>query len=212
MKQGKTKKLAVLAMLIALAYVAVALLRVPVFAFLKYEPKDVIIVLGGFLYGPAAAAVIAALTSFIEMLTISDTGLIGFAMNFLSSAAFACVAALVYKKKHTLGGAVLGLVSGVVSMTAVMLLWNLILTPLYMGTPRADVAAMLIPVFLPFNLLKSMLNSALALLLYRPTVQGLRRANLFPQSSAAPAGKNKLWVWLAAAAVLIAGIVLLIVL
>ena len=211
MKQGKTKKLAVLAMLIALAYVAVALLRVPVFAFLKYEPKDVIIVLGGFLYGPAAAAVIAALTSFIEMLTISDTGLIGFVMNFLSSAAFACVAALVYKKKHTLGGAVLGLVSGVVSMTAIML-WNLILTPLYMGTPRADVAAMLIPVFLPFNLLKSTLNSAIALLLYRPLVQGLRRANLFPQSTAAPAGKQKLWVWLAAAVILVAGIALLIVL
>ena len=90
MKQAKTKEIAVLAMLTALAFVAVALLRVPVFAFLKYEPKDVVLVLGGFLYGPAAAAILAALTSLLEMLTISDTGLIGFVMNFLSSAAFAC--------------------------------------------------------------------------------------------------------------------------
>lgn len=210
MKQTNTKKIAVLAMLTALAFVAVALLRVPVFIFLKYEPKDVVIVLGGFLYGPLAAAVISALVSFLEMLTVSDTGLIGFVMNFISSAAFACVAALVYKKKHTLSGAVLGLLAGVVSMTAVMLLWNFILTPLYMGTPRAEVAAMLIPVFLPFNLLKSLLNSAIALLLYRPLVQGLRRANLFPQSTAA-AGRGKLWVWLAAALVLVVGLVLLIV-
>lgn len=211
MKQAKTKEIAVLAMLTALAFVAVALLRVPVFAFLKYEPKDVVIVLGGFLYGPAAAAILAALTSLLEMLTISDTGLIGFVMNFLSSAAFACTAALIYRKKHTLSGAVLGLLAGVVSMTAVMLLWNYLLTPLYMKTPRADVAAMLIPVFLPFNLLKSLLNSALALLLYRPLTQGLRRANLFPQSAAA-AGSGKRWVWLGAALVAAAGIVLLFVL
>ena len=207
MKQAKTKEIAVLAMLTALAFVAVALLRVPVFAFLKYEPKDVVLVLGGFLYGPAAAAILAALTSLLEMLTISDTGLIGFVMNFLSSAAFACTAALISRKKHTLSGAVLGLLAGVVSMTAVMLLWNYLLTPLYMKTPRADVAAMLIPVFLPFNLLKSLLNSALALLLYRPLTQGLRRANLFPQSPAA-AGSGKRWVWLGASA----GIVLLFVL
>lgn len=211
MKQAKTKEIAVLAMLTALAFVAVALLRVPVFAFLKYEPKDVVIVLGGFLYGPAAAAILAALTSLLEMLTISDTGLIGFVMNFLSSAAFACTAALIYRKKHTLSGAVLGLLAGVVSMTAVMLLWNYLLTPLYMKTPRADVAAMLIPVFLPFNLLKSLLNSALALLLYRPLTQGLRRASLFPQSAAA-AGSGKRWVWLGAALVAAAGIVLLFVL
>ena len=211
MKQAKTKEIAVLAMLTALAFVAVAFLRVPAVAFLKYEPKDVVIVLGGFLYGPAAAAAVAALSSFLELLTISDTGLIGFVMNFLSSAAFACTAALIYRKKHTLTGAVLGLVAGVVSMTVVMLLWNYLLTPLYMNTPRADVAAMLIPVFLPFNLLKSLLNSALALLLYRPLVLGLRRANLFPQSTAS-AGSGKRWVWLGAALAAIAAAVLLIVL
>lgn len=211
MKQEKTKRLSVMAMLTALAFVAVAVLRVPLFLFLEYEPKDVVIVLGGFLYGPMAAAVISALVSLLEMLTISDTGLIGFVMNFLSSAAFACVAALVYKKKRTLSGAVLGLLTGIVSMTGVMLLWNYLLTPLYMGTPRVDVAAMLLPVFLPFNLLKSTLNSALALLLYRPLTQGLRRANLLPQSAAA-AGREKRLVWLAAGLIVICGIVLLVIL
>ena len=68
-------------------------------------------------------------------------------------------------------------------MVAVMIAWNYLLTPLYMGTPRADVAEMLLPVFLPFNLLKGILNSAIILLLYRPTVQGLRSAKLFPKSS-----------------------------
>lgn len=209
MKHEQVKKLTVLAMLCAVAFVIVALVRIPAVLFLNYEPKDVIIAFGGFLYGPVAALVISLVVSFLEFLTISSTGWIGMVMNFLSSAAFAGTAALVYRKKHTLTGAVIGLVLGSLAMTVVMLVWNYALTPLYMDTPRADVAAMLVPVFLPFNLLKSGLNSAITILLYRPLVQSLRRVGLFPQSNsvAKPARKGKLGVWLTAAVVLLGCIV-----
>lgn len=211
MKHEQTKKLTVLAMLCAFAFAAVALARIPVVSFLKYEPKDVIVTFGGFLYGPLAALAVSTVVSFLEMLTISDTGWIGLVMNILSTAAFACTAAIVYRKKHTLHGAVIGLALGTVLMTAVMLLWNYILTPLYLGTPRADVAAMLVPVFLPFNLIKGALNTAISILLYRPVVQGLRRAGLFPESSNStlPAKKTKLWIWIAAFSVILICVLLI---
>ena len=126
--------------------------------------------------------------SLVEMLTISDTGLIGFVMNVLSTSAFACTAAFIYQKKHTLKGAVAGLLSGVVLMTIVMLLWNYLITPLYMGYPREAVAALLPTVFLPFNLLKGGLNAALTLLIYKPVVSALRKAHLVPES---PSGSPK---------------------
>lgn len=195
MRNEKTKKLCVLAMLAAFAYVIVNLIRIPmVVPFLKYEPKDVVITIGGFLYGPVSALLVSIVVSFIEMLTISDTGWIGMVMNILSTCSFACIAAWVYKKKHSLSGAVAGLALGVVLMVAVMLGWNYILTPLYMNQSRADVAAMLVPYFLPFNLIKGGLNAGITALLYRPLVQGLRRAGLFPKSSGstAPAKSNKL--------------------
>ena len=183
MKHEAVKKLTVLAMLSALAYVMVALIRIPLLVpFLKYEPKDVILAIGGFLYGPVAALSSCVVVAFIEMITISDTGWVGFAMNILSSAAFACTAALIYRRNRTIKGAVIGLCSGVVLMVAVMLAWNYVLTPLYMETTRAEVATMLIPLFLPFNLIKGGLNAALTFLLYRPLVQGLRRARLLPES------------------------------
>ncbi len=212
MKHNQIKKLTVLAMLAALAYVLLVVARIPVIMFLKYEPKDVLITFGGFLYGPVASLAVSAVVSLIEMITISDTGWIGFVMNVLSTAAFACTAALVYQRKHTLGGAVIGLILGSILMTVVMLLWNYLLTPLYMNTPRADVAAMLVPVFLPFNLLKASLNSALTILLYRPLVQGLRRANLFPQSisQTKTSTGSKLLVWVISAAILVAGALLII--
>lgn len=102
-------------------------------------------------------------------------------MNVLSTCAFACTAAFIYKKKHTLRGALVGLLCGVVLMTIVMLLWNYLITPIYMGYPREAVAAMLPTVFLPFNLLKGGLNAALTMLIYKPVVNALRKAHLAPE-------------------------------
>ncbi|MDL2214544.1 ECF transporter S component, partial [Clostridia bacterium OttesenSCG-928-O13] len=73
------------------------------------------------------------------------------------------------------------------AMTGVMLLWNYFITPLYMGFPRDAVAAMLLPVFLPFNLIKGGLNAAITMLLYKPLVMALRKAGMVPQSRAATA-------------------------
>lgn len=187
---NKTKKLTTLAMLCAIAYVVMLVGRVPVVMFLKYDPKDVIIALGGLVFGPMSALLISVVVSFVEMLTASDTGFIGLVMNILSTAAFACTASAIYKKKRTIHGAVLGMVVGTVFMTAVMLLWNYLITPLYMGAPREQVVAMLIPVFLPFNMVKGGLNSAFTFFLYKPLVAGLRKAGVI-EESAKPEGEKK---------------------
>lgn len=183
-----TKELTTLAMLTAIAYVLVCTIRIPVVLFLKYEPKDVVITIGGFLLGPMASFISSLVVSLIEMVTISDTGPIGAIMNFLSTVSFACLAAWVYRRKHTIHGAIGGLVFGSVVMTILMLLWNYLITPLYMGVDRETVAGMLIPAFLPFNLLKAGLNSAITLLLYKPLVTGLRKAGLVSPSGSSGSG------------------------
>ena len=175
---SKAKKVALIGMLCAIAYVVVVAIRIPVVLFLKYEAKDVIIALGGFMFGPFVSFIVSVIVSFIEMLTISDTGIIGFVMNVLSSCGFACTAAIIYKKIHTLKGAIIGLVSGTLVATVLMIAWNYLITPIYMGYPRAAVAKLLVPAFLPFNLFKNGLNSIIILPIYKPLVRGLRKANL----------------------------------
>lgn len=205
------KKMVLIAMLAALAYIAVLVVRIPVVLFLSYEPKDVVITIGGFLLGPMAAFACSAVVSLIEMFSISETGMIGCVMNLLSTCSFACIAALIYKKRHDLTGAVLGLAAGSVAMIATMLLWNYLITPLYMtGTSRADVAAMLVPVFLPFNALKAGFNSALTLLLYKPLVTALRQIGLAEKKPTA-AGSSKLGLYLFAGILLITCVLLLLV-
>ena len=179
-----TKQLVTLAMLSAIAYAVMFMSKAlpSVNGFLDFDFKDVIICVGGFIYGPLAAALMSILVAFIELVTISSTGLWGFLMNCLATCAFCCTACYVYKKRHTQRGAVLGLALGVVCLVAVMLLWNFLITPIYTGYPREVVTAMLLPVFLPFNLAKGGMNMAVTLLLYKPIVTALRRAKLAPPS------------------------------
>ena len=177
-RKTRTRKLALLGMFSALAFVVMMVGRVPIVMWLKYDPKDVVIAFAGLLFGPVSSLAVSLVVSAVEMVTVSDTGIIGFIMNVLSTCTFVCTAAFVYSRRRTLGGAVLGLVSGVLLMTAAMLLWNYLITPLYMNQPREQVAPLLIPMFLPFNLFKGSLNAALTLLLYKPVVRALRRAKL----------------------------------
>lgn len=182
---NNTKKMTTLSMLCALSFIMVIISRAlpPIVLFLQYDPKDIIIALGGFIYGPLAALIISATVSFVEFFTVSDTGIIGLIMNIISSCTFSCTAAIIYKNKRTISGAVWGLIFGTLLSTAAMLLWNYSITPLYMKIPRQEVAALLLPAFLPFNLIKGGLNTAFTLLIYKPVVSTLRKAKLINPSA-----------------------------
>ena len=181
----KTKKLTTTAMLCALAYITVLFGRIPVVLFLKYDPKDVVIVIGGLLFGPFTSAVVTVIVSVVQMFTISGTGILGCIMNIVSSCSFACSAAFIYKRRRRLSGAMLGLFCGVVCQAAVMMLWNYLITPVYLGYPREEVVKLLLPAFLPFNLIKGGLNGAFTMLLYKPVVTALRRSNVIESDGSA---------------------------
>ena len=178
MNISKTKKLTTIGMLCALAYVAAVFGRVPLVLFLRYDPKDVIIVIGGLIFGPITSFAITVIVSLVQMFTVSGTGILGCIMNIISSCSFACTAAFIYKRKHKLSGAILGLFCGWSCQVVVMMIWNYLIAPIYMGYPREAIVELLIPAFLPFNLIKGGLNAAITMLLYKPVVTALRRANL----------------------------------
>lgn len=170
------KKITSIAILTAFAFLARLVFKIPV-SFLTFDIKDTVIALGGLVFGPISGVVIALLVSLIEMI-ISETGPIGFLMNFVSSAVFAGVASLIYKLKRNYNGAIIGLFSAVGATTAVMLLMNVIFTPIYQGVPRDVVVSMLPTMFLPFNLAKTLFNAAVIMLIYKPVTVALRKAKI----------------------------------
>ncbi len=190
----RLRRLTAMAILVALSFASVSLIRIPVVLFLSYEPKDVLLTIGGFLFGPIAGIAMAATVALLELVTISSTGIIGLIMNIVSSGLFVGVSSAIYRRKRTLSGAIIGLVSGAVCMTAGMVLWNYLITPLYMDIPRETVAGMLLTVFAPFNLLKSGINATLTMVLYKGVSSALRSAHLLPPAETA--GKKAVFpIW-----------------
>ncbi len=186
----KTQKNITLAALFAALAFAVAALcsffplpLVPALPFLHYDAKDVVIVLCGFILGPVYALAVSLVSALLE-LTISSTGPLGAVMNFLASAIFACTASLIYKYKKNIYGALMGLLAASAMTTAFMLGWNLLISPYYMGITREVIKPMLLPFFLPFNLIKTLINSGVALLTYKPVISALRAAKLVETKSA----------------------------
>ena len=186
-----TKTMVSLAMITAIAYAVMLISKLlpQVMGILQFDLKDTVICIGGFIFGPLAAALVSIVVAFIEMISASDTGIIGFIMNVLATCAFCCTASFVYKKKHTMAGAVIGLALGTIILAAVMVLWNYLVTPIYYKMDRAVVAAMLPTIFLPFNLVKGGMNMAAILLLYKPIVGALRKAHLIAPSSSEKKGR-----------------------
>ncbi|MEE0969842.1 MAG: ECF transporter S component [Clostridia bacterium] len=185
------KKLVVAAMFTALAFASMFVMRINVI-FLTFDAKDAIVTIAGLLLGPLYSLAISLTVSILELVTVGDTGLWGFIMDFLSTAVFSCSCALIYKYKKNMKGAISGLISAVIAMTAFMLLFNLFIVPLYNPAyTTAAVATMVPTLFLPFNLTKGLLNSAIVLILYKPVSKALKAVKILPKSDfSAPVGED----------------------
>ena len=79
----------------------------------------------------------------------------------------AVVAGSMYRHKKSKKEAVIALIVGVIAMTAMMCVANYYITSMYMGVDRSVVAAMLVPVIIPFNLLKGGINALVTFLVYK---------------------------------------------
>ncbi len=164
-----TTKLVKMGMLSAISLVLVLLIRIPFppAPFLVYDPADIPILISGFAFGPLAGLMIAGVVSFLQAFALGGDGILGFLMHIIATGSFVIVSGLIYKKSHTRKGAVIALVLGSLVSIGFMIGWNLIITPIYMGVPRVAVIAMIIPVLLPFNLLKCVVNSLVTFILYK---------------------------------------------
>lgn len=177
-----TKKLCTIGILSALAIVlnmvfAFLGIRLSAVSFLTYDPADIINVIVGFIFGPIYSFVMSIVTSFIE-LTYHPGSITDAFMNIVSTCTFSCTAAYIYKKVHSKKGAIIGLISGSLACTASMIVWNIILTPIFMGWDRQAVIDLILPGFLPFNLIKCGLNTSIVIMIYKPIITIFRNTSL----------------------------------
>lgn len=207
---NQLRRIVMIALFGAISYVLMLVIHIPV-QFLTMDVKDVIIILAGLYFGPLASIVLSILVPLLEMVTVSTTGPYGLVMNILSTASLSVTASVIYKYRKNLFGAIVGLFSGGIVMIAVMMAFNLLVTPHYLHAPVAEVQKLIPVLLLPFNALKATLNIGLVLFLYKPLSVVMQRAGILPRSERAYRMDLRSVLILIASLILIAGSIALIV-
>ncbi len=162
-------KMAKLALMIAVSCVLVFLIHIPFppAPFLEYDPADIPIYITTFAFGPGAGLLVTVIVSLIQAFLLGGSGVYGFIMHVCATGLFVVIAGLLYRHKKSRKEAVIALIAGVLATTAAMCVLNYFITPAFMGAPRETVAAMLIPVIIPFNLMKAGINAVITFLVYK---------------------------------------------
>ncbi|NLK01085.1 MAG: ECF transporter S component, partial [Clostridia bacterium] len=154
-----------LGMLAALSLLLIFTIRFPLLPaapFMEYEPGDVPILIGTFIFGPGAGLAITAAVSAIQAFTVSaGSGWIGGIMHMIATGTMVVVVGLLHRRNNSLPGTIFALVMGSLAMVMVMIPLNLFFTTLFLNVPRETVLAMLLPVVIPFNIIKAGINSTL---------------------------------------------------
>lgn len=179
----------------ALGYISVVFLKIPLIAFLKYEPKDVFVIIGGLIFGPLFTIFLSIIVPFLELITISSTGIIGFIMNVVSTIFFVLPPVLFYAHKRKMKQLLYGLIIGIIGLTIIMILWNYFLAPIFFGYTQEAVVKMLVPIILPFNLIKGSINALLVMLLYKPVTSVLIKSNVLQKEDFAGLKHEKQWIY-----------------
>ncbi|PWG59807.1 ECF transporter S component [Bifidobacterium catulorum] len=168
-----TGRIAVYALFVALTMVT-SFIELPIFPaapWLKYDPSGIVCLVAGFAFGPSTAAIVSVL-GFTPHLFADPWGTL---MAIGVSLALSVPAALVYRRWRSRRGAVSGILLGAAVALAVAVLGNLAITPIYAHMTVAQVAAMIVPVLLPFNLLKFAIHGVVTFLVYKPVSTLLNR-------------------------------------
>lgn len=184
MKNLSTKKIALAGMIIALCMAVTLLIRlplVPAVPFLKFDGKDTILAIAGFIFGAGYSLLLTVATCCLEPFFTGNATWVDVVMNIISTVSFVCTADVLYKRWHTKTGAMKALLAGSVCQILVMTIWNYVVDPFYFHMPRAAVVQML-PWIALFNVLKCGLNSGITLFIYKPVVTALRSRGLAPES------------------------------
>lgn len=162
-----TRTLVTIALLCAisvlLSFVEFPLL--PGVTWLKYDASAMPALVCGFAFGPAAGLACGIVSCIAHGILMAD--FTGALMNIIIIVGIVWPSAFVYKRIHSLKGAFLGLGLGIVGATVMAVLGNLLLTPAWLGVPFDAVVAMIIPILIPFNLLKGLLNAILTVVVYK---------------------------------------------
>ena len=169
-------------------------------SFLEFRFSDVPVLIGTFALGPLSGCVIVVMMVLIKLVCVStSTMFVGDVADILVGIALVIPVGLIYQRRRTFKGALLGLTVGSLISTALAVLLNrFMLVPAYIylmfGGSWEPLLGMMTPLFpsctqenfysiylwaaiLPFNLLRCLVASLITLPVYKHISRAINRLN-----------------------------------
>lgn len=187
MRDKKINRLVKVAVLSVIAFLLMFLeFAVPIFpSFLKIDISDLPALIGTFALGPVAGISIEFLKNILHGIFAGQTAFVGELANFIVGTVLVVTAGFIYKARKTKKSAVLGLISGTITMSIAAGLINyFVLLPLYQRAFNfpisqmvaiagkingniTDVWTLILLSIVPFNLIKGCMLTVITLLIYK---------------------------------------------
>lgn len=166
-----TRRIAVTALFCALAFI-LTFVEIPIFPpapWLEYDPSGIVAFVAALVFGPGTGAVVVVLPWVLK--TLFSFNVYGHLMSIVANLALIIPATLVARRVSGAKGLALGMVVGAVVALVACIVGNIIVTPLYTAVSTQDVIAMVVPILLPFNLIKIVVNCVVCALIRKPVSQ-----------------------------------------
>lgn len=163
-----------LAALFTAASLILSFVQIPIFPaapWLMYDPSGIVCLIAALAFGPKLGASVAII-SWLPRVFLDPFGA---PMGMLSTCLLIVPAALVYLKgKRTRRASLAGMALGAALSIVLSCAMNLLVTPLYTAISIEQVAGMILPILLPFNALKMLINIAAGQALLAPCMNVLK--------------------------------------
>lgn len=166
-----TRRIATTALFCALAFV-LTFVEIPIFPpapWLMYDPSGIVAFVAALVFGPSTGTIVTILPWVLK--TLFSFNPWGHVMAIVAGVALCVPATLIARRVSGTRGLVAGMVAGAVIALAACIVGNIIVTPLYTAVSTPDVIAMIVPILLPFNALKIVINCVVTALIQKPIAQ-----------------------------------------
>lgn len=170
-----TRRIATTALFCALAFV-LTFVEIPIFPpapWLMYDPSGIVAFVAALAFGPSTGAIVVILPWVLK--TLFTFNVWGHVMAIVAGVALCIPAALIARRMGGTRGLAVGMVAGAVIALAACIVGNIIVTPLYTAVSTDQVIAMIVPILLPFNALKIVINCVVTALIQKPVTQVVSR-------------------------------------
>lgn len=174
----KTREIVIIGLLGALAFLLMATFSIPILPhaqYLRFEPGEVPGLLAVYLLGPVAGVLVNGIKGTIYFL-FRATSIFGPISDFLASGSFAIILGWIYRSCKGKGAFVYALLFANIGRVLIMIPVNIIILGLQFGMDKGKVMSLMLPAIIPFNIIKSTLNSIFAHIIIKVLIR--RRPNI----------------------------------